>query len=1316
MNELRSHHTATLLPEGKVLVAGGANASIPATLGSAELYDPVAGTWSRTGAMAGVRELHTATLLPEGKVLVAGGSRLNVGAIASAELYDPVKGTWSMARYMSVSRHSHSATFLTNGKVLVSSGHGSAALSSSELYDPATDAWRTITSAPLARYSFGSVLLPTGKVLFVGGYDSVSYSSAAHVYDPVQGALQGEWTSSDAMAPGRYGYSATLLPNGKVLVAGGQNTFTALSSAQLYEPTTGTWVATGSLSSERTGHTATLLPNGKVLVTGGKDRAGVELRTAELYDSVSGTWSTTNSLSVARYGHTATLLHGGKVLVSGGRNGAGFIVAAELYDPAAGTWSAAGSFVTSRANHTATVLDSGKVLVTGGYNSSSGTVLASVELYDPAAGTWSATGSMASGRSSHTATLLPGGKVLVVGGISNGTPVSTTEMYDPASGTWSSSSGPARYSHTATLLVSGKVLLVGGMGSFATIFDTCDIYDPLTRTWRGTDTLSVARYVHQAVLLPGGKVLVSGGRDSSGAAISSAEVYDDTSAPDSSRPIISSLSRPAASTVMFSGTGFTGVGDSYDGRGHSATTSFPLMSLSALAGGAPYSLVPLSYSSTSVTINQPVLPEGYYLLSMTVNGVTGSRVLNFKNPSIPAIPIIDTPTEGGHVNSRPSISGTADAFGRVAVSIDGMQVGTTTANAAGAWGFTLTTPLGEGMHTATAIVSDVSGNVSLSSAARSFTVDVSPPAAPFIDSPADGSFVNNARPTLSGVAEAGSTVNLYIDGSRVGTVTVSAAGTWSYMLVSPLAEGSHVLTATATDAAGNESVASIACSFVVDTVAPARPVITSPANGAMVNSGMPTIQGTAEAYSSVAVSIDGGPRVVTADGTGAWSVTASLMQGSHSVVATATDVAGNESEASAELSFVVDTVAPGVPVVTAPASGSLLNDNKPILSGSAEAGSMVRVWLNDVEAGTVTTDPSGNWSFQPAMALGDGVYTLEVVATDLAGNVSAVSAASTFTVDTVAPAIPVVTSPVSGALVNNDKPTIEGTAEANSSVSVSIDGESPQVVTANVFGEWSLEPTTALVEGAHSVRVSARDGAGNESPFSAAITFGVDMTAPASPVWVSPTDGSTLDNGQPTLRGTAEPGTRVLISDNGMRQDMVTTDEAGEWSLTLSSALSDGSHTLTATAEDEAGNVSQPASIILVVDQTPPTVPVVTSPADGSTVKTTTPVLEGAAEAGSTVRVVVDGAVAGTVVASDMGTWSLTLSEPLSEGRHTVSATATDAMGNESAASAEVAFTVSMSTGSGSGCGCASTPASASGLWSLALLALWSVRRRRSVV
>jgi hypothetical protein len=320
----RRVHTATLLPNGKVLVAGGYNYPTGANT-AADLYDPATGTWTATAPMNAARAWHTATLLQNGKVLVTGGYGTSWALLSSAELYDPATGTWTVTGSMAHGRYSHTATLLPNGKVLIVGDAGA------ELYNPASGTWAVTGSPNTPRSGFQTTsLLSNGKVLLAGGVNSSGMISGAELYDPATGT----WTATGSMADGRFSHRATLLFNGKVLVSGGFNSNNGyIAGAELYDPASGTWTTTGSLNGARGNHTATLLASGKVLVTGGLDNNYLTLSTAELYDSTSGTWQTISALNVPRYDHTATSLPNGKVLVAAGINDYDYLSSAELYGP-----------------------------------------------------------------------------------------------------------------------------------------------------------------------------------------------------------------------------------------------------------------------------------------------------------------------------------------------------------------------------------------------------------------------------------------------------------------------------------------------------------------------------------------------------------------------------------------------------------------------------------------------------------------------------------------------------------------------------------------------------------------------------------------------------------------------------------------------------------------------------------------------------------------------------------------------------------------------------------------------------------------------
>ena len=259
-------------------------------------------------------------------------------------------------------------------------------------------------------------------------------------------SASGTWTVTGSMHAARQGQTATLLSDGKVLVAGGlgnATTFSPLSSVELYNPATGQWTTTGSMTTGRWLQSATLLNNGTVLVAGGDNASGSPVTSAELYNPATGTWARTGSMSTAREGQDATLLPGGDALVTAGVEGASGLFA-ERYNPAAGQWSAATgglaacSIITAcRIHSSATLLGDGEVLVAGGItgqNSHSGST-ATVILYDPAANAWTSTGSMNTARDLQTSNLLANGQVLVAGGthFANHVPtfLASAELYTP---------------------------------------------------------------------------------------------------------------------------------------------------------------------------------------------------------------------------------------------------------------------------------------------------------------------------------------------------------------------------------------------------------------------------------------------------------------------------------------------------------------------------------------------------------------------------------------------------------------------------------------------------------------------------------------------------------------------------------------------------------------------------------------------------------------------------------------------------------------------------------------------------------------------
>lgn len=341
----RAGHTATLLPNGNVLIVGGGQLDeddLLVSMVSAELYDADTGTFAPTGELTIAREFHTATLLADGTVLITGGNVFNgyptwLTPTALAEIYVPRSGTFVSTGPMAIGRSGHTASLLPDGRVLIVGG-GPAGGPTAEIYDPNS---KTFSAVP-------------------------------------------------GLNEARVGHTATVLASGRVLIAGGQtgeqNDSTVLQTAELFDPNTNSFRTVGELNSPRTGHTATLLADGKVLIAGGASNQGLgvggvltgtlPLQTAELFDPDTESFAPTDSMATGRFGHTATLLSNGTVLVFGGfkdyvLSGPMFIGyesynSAEIFDPATASFTTVGQLNAGRFWHTATLLPNGMVLAVGG--------------------------------------------------------------------------------------------------------------------------------------------------------------------------------------------------------------------------------------------------------------------------------------------------------------------------------------------------------------------------------------------------------------------------------------------------------------------------------------------------------------------------------------------------------------------------------------------------------------------------------------------------------------------------------------------------------------------------------------------------------------------------------------------------------------------------------------------------------------------------------------------------------------------------------------------------------------------------------------
>ena len=370
--------------------------SLPLPPVRAEAVAPMAagGAWTASGDLpfAGFwgQPSDAAILLSDGRVLIAGGEDGRRTPLSSAALFTPAAGTWAAAAPLSTPRRLHTATKLADGRVLVTGGIAgppatpSTGVASAEIYDPAANTWTPVGPMTEPRFSHSATLLPNNKVLVAGGSAARSTESnralrSTELFDPATG----QWTAAPAMAEGRFGHPAVALKDGRVLVVGGAMTvgrgqYAALAFCEIYNPTANTWTTTGSLGTARKAHQATVLADGSVLASGG-DIAGVNVG-----------WSF--------YPYSQSSF--------------------ERFDPATGAWTTLSDMPWGRSHHRAHLLASGKVLVLGGTDNSTFDIgYQNAGLYDPVAKTWASTVGMVTGRWAPATVTLANGGVLVAGGI-----------------------------------------------------------------------------------------------------------------------------------------------------------------------------------------------------------------------------------------------------------------------------------------------------------------------------------------------------------------------------------------------------------------------------------------------------------------------------------------------------------------------------------------------------------------------------------------------------------------------------------------------------------------------------------------------------------------------------------------------------------------------------------------------------------------------------------------------------------------------------------------------------------------------------------
>ncbi|HID8748835.1 Ig-like domain-containing protein [Enterobacter hormaechei] len=701
-------------------------------------------------------------------------------------------------------------------------------------------------------------------------------------------------------------------------------------------------------------------------------------------------------------------------------------------------------------------------------------------------------------------------------------------------------------------------------------------------------------------------------------------------------------------------------------------------------------------------------------------------------------------------DANPTFNGSAEPGSRVDIYDNGEHIGSTIADDKGAWQFTPTTPLPEGEHHITTTATDEAGNTGPESDDFVLVTDYTPPVATgdvlnitsVMDdvggrqgNVASGEITDDSKPVINGIGEAGSTVFVYSTDANgkhlLGSAVVNSEGTWTLALDTPLVEGLNQLTLETQDAVGNR-VAGEAPSYDITVLIPvstepsinsvvdnAEPHVGPMQKGETTNDTTPTLSGSAAPGDVVSI-LDNGKVIgtVKADSSGKWSFTpdTALADGQHTFTVTATDAAGN-ARTSGTFPIVIDTAAPS------PAENIVINDNvgdkqgpvgdgdttddqSPTLSGEAEPGSVVDIYDNDEKIGSVIVDDEGKWSYTPDKPLAKGDHEITTTVTDPSGNTSEPSPGISFTVDpdpnqvTVGEVVddqgPIVGNLRPGNVTDDARPELGGKGKPGSTVTI-MDGD--DVLGSTVVdpdGNWTFTPEQDLADGDHSLTVISKDPAGNDVT-SPSFDISVDTVAPEKPVVGLATDdvgssrgdlssGSTTDDANPTFKGSAEPGSRVDIYDNGELIGSTVVDENGGWQFTPTTALPEGEHHITTTATDKAGNTGPESDdFVLITDYTAPDASKVSitdvvddfgsvtgSVTSGGKTDDNTPLIKGTgAEAGNTITVYNGDKVIGTAKVQADGTWELQVTKALPDGTYNLTVKETDSVGNTTAASPE---------------------------------------------
>jgi large repetitive protein len=705
-------------------------------------------------------------------------------------------------------------------------------------------------------------------------------------------------------------------------------------------------------------------------------------------------------------------------------------------------------------------------------------------------------------------------------------------------------------------------------------------------------------------------------------------------------------------------------------------------------------------------------------------------------PSKAIITSVGLAQSGGTASdSKPVITGTADAGTTINIYDGARLIGTTTVAANGSWSFTPSADIKAGKHQFT-VISVLGDNWGASSDQFVVTVPAGaqPPAAPVVTGVIDNvgpiqglikpnGTTDDPRPAITGTGTTGDTIKVFDNGTLIGSGTVGPDGKWSVQPVGPLANGPHEIYATETNATGT-SGESAHTPFKVDTTTPATPVpvITNDTTGLPIIPGTPTndatpdISGKGTPGDTITVYDNDTPigsLVIPASGDWSFTPSPKLPDGPNAIVVIETNPAGTPSTPSTPINVVVDTSVPAkppVPIMTDDSghvipSGSTTADAHPTISGESTPGHTITVFDGVTPIGSTTVKPDGTWSFTPATDMSNGAHPITVTDTNQAGTPSVHSDPDALIINSVVPAPPTIvslvdavgtiTGPITSNMTTDDsRPTLNGTGVAGDVIKVYDGATLLGSLTVPAGGAWSFKPATALADGPHDIYATETNSKGT-SGHSTDISFTVDTTTPATPAAPVVTDNGTLipsggsmPDGHPVISGTGKAGDTVKIYDGSAVIGSATIGGDGKWSFKPTTDLSYGGHDLSVIETNPAGTPSAPSPhttftvavpapmITNIVDAVGP---VQGNVASGGVTDDARPVVQGTGHAGDVIMVY-DGSTQwlwGSTTVDANGKWNLAPSSSLGGGTHKLFATASN---NGSVSANSEFFTITIDT------------------------------------